>query len=368
MFRSLYAPTRSSAFISPGKFRLQLRNRTNAQLAESFREWLVCLRYSKPSREAYGRVMRAFLKFCGRRKFASMTPTDISGFLISESRRSLAQDIAHRYIFALRCFFDFLCLGGVVRQVAPRHIFIRAQPRRIPKALSEAAIKRLIRSATNSRDRALFEICYATGCRSGELINMRVEDIEFRKRTVRVSGKGGTRIVCFGDPAARALKQYLGNRNCGYVFLTRAPSVQRGSVTKYSYGWTGSWYDYSSGTAVRRRISLGPASMSHHEAWKRFRERIPKPDAKHLRVKSHRLTRSAICHIFRLAAHRAGLGRVVSHMLRHSFATHMMDNGADVRAVQELLGHRSLNTTQDYIYSPSKFAMADYRRCHPRSR
>ena len=368
MFRSLYAPTRSSAFISPGKFRLNLHNRTNAQLADRFREWLICLRYSKSSRDAYGRVMGAFLKFCGRKKFASITPTDISNFLIEESRRSLAEDIAHRYIFALRCFFDFLCLGGIVRQVAPRHIFIRAQPRRIPKALSEAAIKRLIECATNSRDRALFEICYATGCRSGELINMRVEDIEFRKRTVRVTGKGGTRLVCFGEPAARALKQYLSRRNHGYVFLTREPSVQRGSVTRYSFGWTGSWDDYSTGSAVRRRISLGPAAMSRLEAWKRFRERIPKPDAKHRRVKAHRLTRSGICHIFRLAAHRAGLGRVVSHMLRHSFATHMMDNGADVRAVQELLGHRSLNTTQDYIYSPSTFAMKAFQRCHPRSK
>src|SRR5579863_9166051 len=112
MFRSLYAPTRSSAFISPGKFRLNLARFSNQQLADRFRDWLVCLRYSRSSREAYGRVMQAFLKFCGRMKFSSITPADISNFLIEESRRSLAQDVAHRYIFALRCFFDFLCLGG----------------------------------------------------------------------------------------------------------------------------------------------------------------------------------------------------------------------------------------------------------------
>jgi integrase/recombinase XerD len=369
MFRSLYAPTNSKAFIQPGKFRLNLGGYTNVELADRFAEWLVCLRYSRPSRENYGRVMQAFIAFCGRKRFSSVTPTDISIFLIEESRRSLAADIAHRYIFALRCFYDFLCLGGVVRQVAPRHLFVRPQKRRIPKALSEASVKRLIKSATNLRDRAMFEMFYATGCRCGELIEMRVEDIDLRRRTVQVSGKSGSRIVCFGLPAARALKSYLSKRTSGFVFQSRQPEIQKGSITKYDSGWSASWYDYTNGKPRQRRLWLGRLpSLSRQEVWKKFRQLVPRPDAKHRRAKPHKLTRPGICHIFRCAAHRAGLGRVVSHSLRHSFATHMMDHGADVRSVQELLGHRSLNTTQDYVFAPTKFAMADHRKHHPRGR
>lgn len=368
MFKSLYSPSRSRVLIQPGKFKLNLKKSSNAQLAERFKDWLVCMRYSRPSRESYERVVRALLSFCGRKKFSSVTPTDICSFLIEQSRRDLSADVAHRFIWGLRCFFDFLCIGGVVREVAPRHLFIRPQKRAVSRALTEANVKRLIKAADNPRDRAMFEMFYATGCRASELLNMRMEDLDMRTKTIRVTGKGSTRTVCFGIPAARALRAYLAGRNAGFVFQSLPPAVQRGCLTKYESGWSVSWIDYTNpGKPHARRIGLGPPTISRKQAWARFHELVPDPDAGHRRLRPHQLTRFGMCDVFRRVAHRAGLGRVVSHNLRHSFATHMLDHGANLRSVQELLGHRCLNTTQDYTRISTEAVFRDYRRYHPRS-
>jgi hypothetical protein len=117
----------------------------------------------------------------------------------------------------------------------------------------------------------------------------------------------------------------------------------------------------------RAELYLGAASMTYAQAWARFRRLLPSPDKGHLRKKPHPLSRSQVSAIFREAAFRAGLGKVTSHNLRHSFAAHMLDNGSDIRHVQELLGHTSLATTNRYALVVAKPISGAYKRFHPRS-
>jgi site-specific recombinase XerD len=350
------------------KRRLNQRVVGNSELVTRYSEWLICQRYSRTARETYNRVVGKFFDFWGRRHFSYVTHLDVREFITSVSIRDLSAEIVHRYLWALRSFFDFLCIQGVVDEVAPRLIRPRPAKRPLPRALSEKNVSRLIRAAKNPRDRAILELFYATGCRIAELVAVRLEHVDFAKRTIMVNGKTGDRRVLFGLTAKRSLKHYLGGRKTGYLFESQYP-VQRGCVSWNGSCWAGYWLDYTSGsgTARSRCMALGPASMGFDRAWSKFRKLVPNPDRGHIRRKPHPLTRSCISEIFKEASFRAGIGRATSHNLRHSFAAHMLDNGADIRHVQELLGHTSLATTNRYAQVISMPIARAYRAFHPRS-
>ena len=134
-------------------------------------------------------------------------------------------------------------------------------------------------------------------------------------------------------------------------------------------GWCGYWLDYRDGSGIPRQrcILLGPASLGFARAWAKFRRLVPNPDRGHVRKKPHPLTRTCIAQIFKEAALRAGLGKVTSHTLRHSFAAHLLDNGADIRHVQELMGHTSLASTNRYANVASNPISQAYKKFHPMS-
>jgi site-specific recombinase XerD len=367
MFRGVHLARISALGQNASQSNGQLKTLANSELARRYSHWLICQRYSRTTRDAYNRVVGKFCMFWGRRHLAKVTHLDVRAFLIEMSYRDLSTEIVHRHIWALRCFFDFLCLGGVVDEVAPRFIRPRPVRRPIPRALSERNVKRLIAAAGNPRDRAILELFYATGCRVGELVNIRLEDVDFSKRTIVVNGKGKDRRVFFGLPAKSALAGYLRGRTTGYLFESQYP-VQKGCVSWNGTCWAGYWKDYTHGSDQAKDTcrALGPRSMTYSQAWAKFKELVPHPDRGHHR-RSHKLTRSGISQIFKTAAFRAGVGRVTSHMLRHSFATHMLDHGADIRHIQELLGHSSLDTTQKYTFVASTSIARVYRESHPRS-
>jgi site-specific recombinase XerD len=183
----------------------------------------------------------------------------------------------------------------------------------------------------------------------------------------RIRGKGHERRVLFGTSAKRAMLTYLRGRTTGFLFESQ-PQIQEGCVSWNGTCWAGYWLDYTGGTGqpLNRCKALGPRQMTYAQAWRKFKKLVPNPDVGHIR-KPHQLTRSGIADIFKLASFRAGLGRVTSHQLRHSFATHMIDHGADIRHVQQLLGHSSLDTTMKYTRVTSTPVAQVYRRSHPRS-
>jgi integrase/recombinase XerD len=226
--------------------------------------------------------------------------------------RSIARTLA-----AVRGFHRFLVAEGLATSDPSSDVVTPRLPRSLPHALSVAQVERLLAAPSGDtpaalRDRALLELLYSAGLRISELVALDVDDVDLTLRTVRCLGKGRKeRIVPFGRPATRAMNALL----------------------------------------VRGRPALNPGGP-----WLWCNQR------------GGRLTRQGAWKIVKTYADQAGLGALVSpHTLRHSFATHLLDGGADVRVVQELLGHASVNTTQIYTQVSTSRLRSVYERAHPRA-
>lgn len=226
--------------------------------------------------------------------------------------RSIARTLA-----AVRGFHRFLVAEGLATSDPSADVASPRLPRSLPRALSAAQVERLLAAPAGDtpavlRDRALLEVLYGAGLRISELVALDIDDVDLVSRTVRCMGKGRKqRIVPFGRPAARALDALL----------------------------------------VRGRPSMQPGGP-----WLLCNQR------------GGRLTRQGAWKIVKTYADSADLGALVSpHTLRHSFATHLLDGGADVRVVQELLGHASVNTTQIYTQVSTSRLRTVYERAHPRA-
>jgi site-specific recombinase XerD len=273
-------------------------------------------------------------------------------------------------VFALRKFYDFLGMGGIVLSSPARMLETRKVPKRLPKDISEDHIQKLVAAARSPRDLALLEFLYATGCRKAEVANMNVEDVCLPARSATVRrGKGGKdRIVLFGRPAAQALEAYLGNRDRGPLFLSE-PRFQRGSVSRQRYGvWYGYWREKNGdGRSVMRSVRLGDYELPTREraqaaleaflAGQGFAPKSPR--------EKRRLSEKGVWLVVVETAARAGLGHVTTHQLRHSFATHCIDHGMDIRYLQELLGHASLVATQKYLHSSPAKLLDAHRKFFP---
>jgi site-specific recombinase XerD len=221
LFRIPYEKRARLPISNRGRASRVLANLRNDRIAAKFIEWMVCQRYAPGTMRTYKCVTEDFLTFWGSSRLSNVTHLDVREFLIEMSRRDLSAEIEHRYLWALRCFFDFLCLGGLVDEVAPRLLRPRPRKRSIPRSLSEKNIARLIAAARNPRDKAIVEVFYATGCRASELLNIRLDDVDFKTRTIKVCGKNGSeRRVVFSHVAKRCLLDYLRGRISGHLFLT----------------------------------------------------------------------------------------------------------------------------------------------------
>lgn len=345
----------------------RFRDRQNWEFANAFGKWLSVQQYAPATRRAYNRVARDFCQFLRDKPLGNATHYDVRAFIAAVLNRSASIDNAGRYLNVLRLFYDFLYLGGAVDAMPPRLVMLRrAEQKNLPRVLSESQVTRLIAAARSLRDKAAIELLYATGCRSGELVRMCVSDVNFRARTIRVGSKGQQRRVFFGEHAAVALHKYLGHRRTGDLFQ----AVQRqpqGLVARCGDRWRAHWMDYSQGPANKcmRSLTLGRASMSRAQAVAKF-EAIKKKLKMKRPFRPSGIQRHAITRLVEMAGLKARLGWVRPHMLRHSFATHMLEHGADTRYVQELLGHRTLESTQIYERVATTSLKQVYLACHPR--
>lgn len=298
---------------------------TNQTLVEIFLNHCAVERgLSKNTVAAYRRDLDKFVIFLSEAKLAIAEATsaniiDFAGFLRNSG---LSESSIARHVVAIRSLYAFLSkdqgIDNVAIEVNPPKI-----PKRLPKALTISDIESMIASngedIAGVRNRALIETLYATGARVSEIVQLNVGDIsrsEGNTVTVKVRGKGGKeRLVPMGKFAQHALDQYL----------------------------------------TRSRPTM----------LKNARE-----EALFLNEKrGTRLTRQSAWQIVMKAAERAGIERDISpHALRHSFATHLLDGGADIRVVQELLGHSSVTTTQIYTLVTIDKLRESYASAHPRSR
>jgi integrase/recombinase XerD len=276
---------------------------------------------------AYRRDLRAYaawLRSSGR-GLGDVVEADLVDYVGALRARGLAPSSVARSLVPVRALHRFLAAEGRTRTDPGAHVERPRVPRGLPKALSEAEVGLLLAAPVGEgpivlRDRAMLEVLYGTGVRVSELVGLSLGDVDLDAALLRAFGKGSKeRIVPIGVPAVRALGAWLGPEG---------------------------------------RPALAP------DQWRRRGD----AEAVFLNARGGRLSRQGAWDVLRRYAARVGLtGRLSPHVLRHSCATHMLDHGADIRAVQELLGHASISTTQVYTLVSTERLWDVYRQAHPRA-
>jgi integrase/recombinase XerD len=271
----------------------------------------------------------------GKARLGDVTSADVAEFLASlregdAEHQALAISSAARAVIAVRGLHAFAAAQGLAETDPARDVPPPTPPRRLPKAITVTEVEHLLDASGPGpddlsadprllRDRALLEFLYGTGARISEATGLDVDELHLdADPVVRLAGKGGKhRVVPVGSYAVRALQAYL---------VRARPAL----------------------AAASRRVSVSPAVF--------------------LNARGGRLTRQGAWGVLHAAAERARLPDVSPHTLRHSFATHMLDGGADIRVVQELLGHASVATTQIYTLITVDRLREVYATSHPRAR
>jgi integrase/recombinase XerD len=294
---------------------------------------------------AYRRDLERYARFLATTRpgagLAAIDERQVSAYLRSlreptGDETPLSVTSAARAMSAVRGLHRFATREGLTADDPSRAVPPPALPRRLPRALDVDAVSRLLEAARRGddplalRDVALLELLYGTGARVSEAVGLAVDDVDLDARSVLLRGKGGrSRVVPLGGYARDAVQAYLVRSRPMLLSLSRTAgrpgAVRSGGVP--------------SRTAMLWRNGHGGV-----------------------------LTRQGAWLVLRAAALRAGLGDVSPHVLRHSFATHLLDGGADVRVVQELLGHASVTTTQVYTLVTVDRLREVYAVTHPRAR
>ncbi len=289
-----------------------------------FLEYLtVELGLSANTRQAYERDLRLFCKTLGFKNsdaLVNVSREQITGYMTQLKEKGLAAATIARKLAAIKAFYRFMTAEGYMDANPAEVVEAGTKGIKLPRVLSEDEVVRLlnqpdITTAEGFRDRTMLEVLYATGMRVSELINLTLERVDLNMKYIIAFGKGSKeRIVPLGSVAAEFLQQYLekvrpklmhADRNTNIVFL--------------AFG-------------------------------------------------GHELTRQRFWQIIRAYGRKANINKALTpHILRHSFATHLLDNGADLRSVQELLGHSDISTTQIYTHLTNKRLRDIYAKAHPRA-
>ena len=334
-------------------------------MVRRFRQWLTAQKYIPSTVKKYGAVCEGFCSFLGNKPMREVVPIDVSDYISSNVRKEWGDSVVNNRLGTLRTFFDFLYMGGVVNTVPPRFIRPRRRSTKLPAVLNPDQIEELLERTTNLRDRALLEFLYASGCRQSEALLLRFGNIDLDQRTALVSGKRKERIVYFGAQAETALRRYLGSRKSGYVFATEYRQ-QRGHVHTTRRQLLGYYATYETGKRVKQIKHLGAVGKMSLATAKRKLDKFLRESVVTRPVPDRPLCNHTAWKILTTAARRVGLRFLPAGMLRHSFTTHLCQNGADLSTIQALLGHSCLSSTQIYVRLSDPHVAAQYKRLHPR--
>jgi len=269
------------------------------------------------------RSLSEFAQWCAARKKITrprgVTLPVMTEYLAERKRAGLSASSIKLIVVALKIFFRFLAAKAIINRDPSEALALPRIERYLPETLNELQVEQFLEKIDTKanhglRDRAMIELLYASGLRISELANARLENFNFDERVVRVTGKGNkTRLVPVGRKACDAMAAYLS---------TERPKL------------------------VKRR--------SGSEIF--------------LSERGTKLTTARIWQIVKKHAQRAGLDKnIYPHLLRHSFATHLLGNGADLRIIQEMLGHADISTTQVYTHVDQQRLKAVHRQFHPRA-
>jgi site-specific recombinase XerD len=244
---------------------------------------------------------------------------DLRGFAAQLSSRGLKKSSVGRKLAAVRTFHGHLVDAGHAEANPAELLPTPKKEQRLPRTLGREDIAELldripVKTPLEARDRAMFELAYSCGLRAEEIVNLDVGSIDFESESLRVVGKGAkTRLVPIGEPAQKSLRRYLESARHA---LTGGPRTEALFLSRNGLRLSTS--------DVRRRLQIWVKELSKH-------------------------------------------GRVSPHSLRHSFATHLLEGGADLRSIQELLGHSTVSTTQIYTRVEPQTLRDAYQRSHPRA-
>jgi integrase/recombinase XerD len=273
---------------------------------------------SRNTVDAYERDLHKYRAYTKLKDPDDIAQSDIVKFLASLSESGIAAPSRARCLAAVRGFHKFLLTDGLATTDPSMNMDTPRGWKRLPKALSTGDVDSLLRqpdrmTAIGKRDKAMLELLYATGLRVSELVGLKYQDINLERGFLIVIGKGSKeRVVPIGESAAASVKEYLDD--------------------------------------ARRAL-------------------LDSVDSDYLFISSkHKgITRQMFWERIKYYATKAGVARTVSpHTLRHSFATHLLDNGADLRAVQAMLGHADISTTQIYTYVSRERLKKIHEKYHPR--
>ncbi len=278
---------------------------------------------SANTRQAYERDLRLFCKTLGFKNsdaLVNVNREQITGYMTQLKEKGLAAATIARKLAAIKAFYRFMTAEGYMDANPAEVVEAGTKGIKLPRVLSEDEVVRLlnqpdITTAEGFRDRTMLEVLYATGMRVSELINLTLERVDLNMKYIIAFGKGSKeRIVPLGSVAAEFLQQYLEK--------VRPKLTHAGRNTNIVF------------------LAFG----------------------------GHELTRQRFWQIIRTYGRKANINKALTpHILRHSFATHLLDNGADLRSVQELLGHSDISTTQIYTHLTNKRLRDIYAKAHPRA-
>lgn len=270
--------------------------------------------YSRDLRQYYG-----FLSADAPISLANASQSTIVAYLMYLRKQGKATATIARRLAALKAFYQFLVKENYVTQDPTGDLSSPKLERKLPKVLTIEEVERLLAQPDRStpsgkRDKAMLELLYATGIRVSELVNLDVVDADLQEGFIRCKGKGSKeRVVPMGEIAIAALRDYLNNARPKIVADPREKA----------------------------------AFLNHH---------------------GKRLTRQGFWKIVKKYANQAQIRKEITpHTIRHSFATHLLENGADIRAVQEMLGHADISTTQIYTHVTKDRLKDVYAKSHPRA-
>lgn len=271
---------------------------------------------------SYGIDLKLFLEYLRENEIPSFKQVNkevIVNYMQSEKNNNKANSSILRSVSSLRKFFQYLAQEKIIEKDPMLLIDTPKKKQHLPQVLTKEEVEKLLRSHNTGqvlglRDRAMLELMYATGLRISEIINLKLEDLHLTMGTLQTLGKGHKeRIVPVGDEAIKWVNRYLEEAR---------PKLLKQKRSNYLF------------------LNFHGNNLTRQGVWKNLKAEVRK----------------------------AGIQKnITPHTLRHSFATHILENGADLRIVQELLGHADISTTQIYTHLSNKQLADIYNRAHPRA-
>lgn len=287
------------------------------ELIEEFLRYLLIDKgYSNNTIEAYKRDLLTFLEFIKNKNINNITSDDLKKYIKYLNNKKLNDKTISRHISCLKSFYKFLVIENKIKDNISEVLFIPKTKKSLPNTLNEEDIFKLLNIKLTDnysyRNKAMIELMYATGLRVSELVNLKIQDIDLTEEVVRIFGKGSKeRVVPIGEIAIQSLKEYI---------TKHRPLMLKKYNNEYLF-------------------------LNNH---------------------GNNMTRQGFFKIIKSIANENGIDKEISpHTIRHSFASHLLKYGADLRTIQELLGHSDISTTQVYTHITNEELKQNYRDFHP---